>query len=42
MTPSATDLIKDALPVLTDAQSAAGAHGPAWLSPVLGDGGDAD
>lgn len=28
--------------LLTDAQTAAGAHGAAWLSPVLGDGGDAD
>lgn len=28
--------------VLTDTQSAAGAHGAARLRPVLGDGGDAD
>lgn len=32
----------EGLPVLTYAQSAAGAHGAARLGPVLGDGGDAD
>lgn len=32
----------DWLASLTDSQSATGAHGAARLSPVLGDGGDAD